>query len=131
MPKRKQINFALLGCGKLGHGIFEVWKNNHQKILNQTGVDLNLKYILVNNVDYKRHRMIPKELLTNKINKILKDESIKVVIDAIGGIEPTYSIIKQFVKRGCHLVSANRALLSSKIKDVFDLAKENQIQTKK
>jgi len=127
MPKRKQINFALLGCGKLGHGIFEVWKNNHQKILNQTGVDLNLKYILVNNVDYKRHRMIPKELLTNKINKILKDESIKVVIDAIGGIEPTYSIIKQFVKRGCHLVSANRALLSSKIKDVFDLAKENQI----
>jgi len=127
MPKRKQINFALLGCGKLGHGIFEVWKNNHQKIINQTGVDLNLKYILVNHIDYKRHRMIPKELFTDKINKILKDESVQVVIDAIGGIEPTYSIIKKFVDRGCHLVSANRALLSSKLKGVFDLAKEKQI----
>jgi len=127
MPKRKQINFALLGCGKLGHGIFEVWKNNHQKIINQTGVDLNLKYILVKHINYKRHRMIPKELLTDKVDKILKDESVQVVIDAIGGIEPTYSMIKKFVERGCHLVSANRALLSSKLKDVFDLAKENQI----
>ena len=127
MPKRKQINFALLGCGKLGHGIFEVWKNNHQKIITQTGVDLNLKYILVKHINYKRHRMIPKELLTDKIDKILKDESVQVVVDAIGGIEPTYSMIKQFINRGCHLVSANRALLSSKLKDVFDLAKDNQI----
>lgn len=127
MSKTKQINFALLGCGKLGHGIFEVWKNNHQKILSQTGVDLNLKYILVKNIKYKRHRMIPTELLTDKIDKILKDDSVQVVIDAIGGIEPTFSIIKKFMDRGCHLVSANRALLSSKLKDVFDLAKEKQI----
>ncbi len=127
MPKRKQINFALLGCGKLGHGIFELWKNNHQKIINQTGVDLNLKYILVKHTNYKRHRMIPKELITDKVEKILKDESVQVVIDAIGGIEPTYSIIKKFVEKGCHLVSANRALLSSKLKEVFDLAKEKQI----
>lgn len=127
MPKRKQINFAMLGCGKLGHGIFEVWKNNRQKIINQTGVDLNLKYILVKHIKYKRHRMIPKDLLTDKIEKILKDDSIQVVIDAIGGIEPTYTIIQKFIENGCHLVSANRALLSSKLKDVFELAKENQI----
>jgi homoserine dehydrogenase len=127
MPKRKQINFAMLGCGKLGHGIFEVWKNNHQKILSQTGVDLNLKYILVKHIQYKRHRMIPKKILTDNIEKILKDDSIHVVVDAIGGIEPTYSIIKRFIAKGCHLVSANRAMLSSKLRNVFDLAKENQI----
>jgi homoserine dehydrogenase len=127
MPKRKQINFALLGCGKLGHGIFELWKNNHGKILNQTGVDLNLKYILVKHLKYKRHRMIPTELITDSLEKILKDDSINVIIDAIGGIEPTYSMIKKFIEKGCHIVSANRALLSSKLKDVFDLAKEQQI----
>jgi homoserine dehydrogenase len=127
MPKRKQINFALLGCGKLGHGIFELWQNNHEKIVNQTGVDLNLKYILVKHINYNRHRVIPKKIITDKVEKILNDESIQVVIDAIGGIEPTYSIIKKFIEKGCHLVSANRALLSSKLKNIFDLAKEKQI----
>lgn len=127
MPKRRQLNFALLGCGKLGHGIYEIWLKNRQKIINQTGVDLNLKYILVKHKNYKRHRIIPKELITDNVNKILIDESIKIVIDAIGGIEPTYGIIKQFVEKGCHLVSANRALLSSKLREIFDLAKSKQV----
>ncbi len=127
MPKRKIVNIALLGCGKLGHSIFEVWKNNHQKVLIQTGVDLQIKYILVKNIHYKRHIIIPKEIITNDINKILEDKSIQIVIDAIGGIEPTYTIIKKFIENGCHLVSANRALLSSKLKEIFDLAKASKV----
>jgi len=130
MPKRRQINFALLGCGKLGHGIFEVWKNNRQKIIDQAGIDINLKHILVQHEQYKRHRMIPKELITSDIEKILNDDSVQVVVDAIGGIEPTYSLVKKFIENKCHIVSANRAMLSSKMREIFDLAKSKQVHLK-
>ncbi len=123
MAKNKQIYLALLGCGKLGQSIYKLWLERRAKILEQTGIDLNIKYILVKNIRYKRDSAIPPKILTDDVNSILKDSSIKIVIDAMGGIEPTYGIVKQFLAQGCHLVSANRALLASKMGEIFELAR--------
>jgi homoserine dehydrogenase len=127
MTKTKPINIALLGCGKLGQSIYTVWQQQRNKILEQTGIDLDIKRILVKNIRYKRDPAIPLKALTDNINIILKDESIKIAIDAMGGIEPTYGIVKKFLSRGCHLVSANRALLASKMREVFELARSKRL----
>ena len=31
MPKSKAVKIALLGCGKLGQGLFKLWKENFSK----------------------------------------------------------------------------------------------------
>ncbi len=126
MARNKQIHVALLGCGKLGQGIYKLWLERHAKIVEQAGIDLNIKHILVKNIRYKRDSAIPTKIITDNLNTILKDNSIKIVIDAMGGIEPTYGIIKKFLAQGCHLVSANRALLASKISEVFELARSKK-----
>lgn len=127
MSKPRQINIALLGCGKLGQSIYKLWLQQRNKILEQTGIDLNITHILVKNLRYKRDAIIPPKALTDNINAILKDESVKIVIDAMGGIEPTFGIIKKFMARDCHLVSANRALLASKMREIFELAQARQL----
>jgi homoserine dehydrogenase len=127
MSKTREINIALLGCGKLGQGIFKLWLDKRDKIFEQSGIDLNIKYILVKNIRYRRDPLIPVSLITDKIDVLLKDDEVKIVIDAMGGIEPTFGIIKQFLNRGCHLVSANRALLASKMREVFELARSRQV----
>lgn len=123
----KQINIALLGCGKLGTGIFLMWKKNRRKFLELTGVDIYIRHILVKNIHYKRDRAILKDLITDKVDHILEDKSVQVVIDAMGGIEPTYGIVKLFLENGIHLVSANRALLASKMKTIFELARKKEV----
>jgi len=127
MPKSGQINIALLGCGKLGQGIFKLWAHRRKKIHEQTGIDLNVKYILVKHLYYERDPLIPVSLITDDPEDILNDQSIRIVIDAIGGIEPTYSLINRFLSNGCHLVSANRVLLASKMREIFELARAQKV----
>ena len=127
MSKIKPLDIALLGCGKLGQGFYRLLINRRDKILEQTGINFNIKHILVKNVHYKRDDYIPMKIVTDDVNKILKDQDIKIVIDTMGGIEPTYGIIKKFLEKRCHLVSANRALLASKMREVFELARSKRV----
>jgi homoserine dehydrogenase len=127
MAKQKEVNIVLLGCGKLGQGIYKLWNDKREKIRDQTGMNLNIKHILVKHPNLKRDTLIPRKILTNKVEDLLNDPHIDIAIDAIGGIEPTYGIIKEFLHKGCHLVSANRALLASKMKEIFDLARSKKV----
>jgi homoserine dehydrogenase len=127
MGQIQKINVVLLGCGRLGQGIFNLWQQRRDKFIKETEIDLNIKYILIKHPDYRRDSAIPKELFIHNLAPVLEDKSIKIVIDAIGGIEPTFSIIRKFLDKGCHLVSANRSLLASKMKEIYDIAKQKNL----
>lgn len=125
MPKVKRVNFALLGLGKLGIGFCNVLQSKKEQIRNGSGVDLNLKRILVKNKHFKRPTNINQDLITTDVNDLLQDSSIDVVIDAMGGIEPIYTMMKKFIGRGIHIVSANRTLLASKMHELADLVNQH------
>ena len=127
MARSPAIDVALLGLGKLGHGIYQLWDERREHITRQTGIDLNIKHILVKHLNYRRGPFVPPEKITDDLQQILNDDRIKIVIDAMGGIEPTYGIIKNFLNKKCHVVSANRALLASKMTEVFEFAREQKV----
>jgi homoserine dehydrogenase len=130
MTNKNKINIALLGCGKLGHGLYQLFELKRTDILKETGFELEIKHILIKHLHFKREKFIPKEIITNNIDTILKDTSIRLVIDAMGGIEPNYGIIKKFLNKGCHIISANRTLLASKMHDLFELARLRNVHLK-
>ncbi|MGD2279382.1 MAG: homoserine dehydrogenase, partial [Candidatus Omnitrophota bacterium] len=49
------------------------------------------------------------------------------VVELIGGIEPAKKIILDALKKKKHVVTANKALLSSQWKDIFKAASENKV----
>lgn len=125
MPRTKQLNFALLGLGKLGIGFCNVLQSKKEQIRQDTGIELNLKRILVKNKHFKRPGNVNHELITTDVESLLHDDSIDVVIDAMGGIEPIYSMLKKFISRGIHIISANRTLLASKMHELAGLVNQN------
>lgn len=127
MAKPKKVYIALLGFGKLGQGLYQLWEKNREKIKEQTGTDLDISHILVKHLNHKRNTKAPAGLFTDNVDTLLKDDKLQIVIDVMGGIEPTYGIIKQFLYKGCHLISANRALLASKMREVFELARSKKV----
>lgn len=127
MPKRKQVNFALLGLGKLGLGFYNIIQQRLDEITFETQVQLNLKKILVKNAHYKRPASIPKDLITTRLEDILEDESINVVIDAMGGIEPVFGMLRKIIARGIHVISANRTMLSSKMHELTELVNKYSV----
>ena len=127
MPRKKDINFVLLGLGKLGQGFYREWLKKKDEILEKTGFRLNLRHILVRHANFHRPDFVDKSLITTNIDDILNDQNVTIAIDAIGGIEPTFSIIKRIIQNKIHLISANRMLLASKMKEIAELANESRI----
>jgi len=127
MAKTKNINFVLLGLGKLGKGFYDILQDKVEKIRLESGFQLNLKKILVRNAHFNRPHYIDPQLITTDLDEILRDKSIQVAIDAIGGIEPTFTIIKALIAHGIHIISANRMLLASKMHQLADLANRQRV----
>ncbi len=127
MPKSKQINIALLGLGKLGLGFYKIFLKKREEIARETGLQLNISRILVKNTRVRRPSFVDASLITTDFNDILNDTSIQIAIDAIGGIEPTFSMISKLIERRVNIVSANRAMLSSKMQELADLSLEKKV----
>jgi homoserine dehydrogenase len=127
VAEKKKVYFALLGFGKLGKGVYKIWDAKREKIREQTGFDLELKYILIKNATFRRPVNVDPKLFTDNVDTILKDPSVKVAIDVIGDIEPTYTIIKKFINKRINIISANRFLLATKMHEISDLASKNGI----
>jgi homoserine dehydrogenase len=60
--------------------------------------------------------------ITTDPDAILGDPRIDVVIELMGGIEPAKSIIIEAFRRGKHVVTANKALLSQFGREIFQAA---------
>ena len=64
--------------------------------------------------------------LTDDPVEIVEDSSIDLVLELIGGIDPAKDLIVRALENGKHVVTANKALLASHGREIFDLASTNK-----
>jgi homoserine dehydrogenase len=60
---------------------------------------------------------------TTDASKLINDPEIDLIVELMGGIEPAYSYIRQSLQQGKNIVTANKALLAEKGRDIFELAR--------
>lgn len=116
----KRISVALCGLGTVGYGVYERLILEKQK---QNQIDLTV-------VLTSRPELVDGVETTRDFERILQDDSIDVVIELIGGIEPAYSWIRQSLAKGKHVVTANKAVLARYWIELMSLAKANGVQLK-
>ena len=69
--------------------------------------------ILVRNKNKDRGIDVADELVTTDFNEILNDDSIKIVVEVMGGIEPAREYILAAMNKKKHIVTANKMLLAT------------------
>ena len=92
--------------------------------------DIVIKHILVRDKSKKRPLNISQYHLTEDINDILNDNSIDIVVEVMGGIEPTVDWLRTALKNKKHVITANKDLLAIHLKLLEDLAEENGVALK-
>ena len=105
----KKLNVAILGCGTVGGGTYDILLKNHDIIQERTGADISVTRIL----DIRHREDIPDELYTEDINDIYNDADIDCVVETLGGIEPSTSFMLGAMKAGKHVISANKAAIAN------------------
>ncbi|WP_049382772.1 homoserine dehydrogenase [Staphylococcus epidermidis] len=126
----KELNIALLGLGTVGSGVVKIIEENRQQIKDTINKDIVIKHILVRDKSKKRPLNISHYLLTEDINDILNDNSIDIVVEVMGGIEPTVDWLRTALKNKKHVITANKDLLAIHLKLLEDLAEENGVALK-
>ncbi|WP_145354973.1 homoserine dehydrogenase [Staphylococcus epidermidis] len=126
----KELNIALLGLGTVGSGVVKIIEENRQQIKDTINKDIVIKHILVRDKSKKRPLNISQYHLTEDINDILNDNSIDIVVEVMGGIEPTVDWLRKALKNKKHVITANKDLLAVHLKLLEDLAEENGVALK-
>ncbi|WP_145473096.1 homoserine dehydrogenase [Staphylococcus hominis] len=126
----KELNVALLGLGTVGSGVVKIIEENRQQIKDTLNKDIVIKHILVRDTTKKRPINISQYHLTEDINEILNDDDIDIVIEVMGGIEPTVDWLRESLKRKKHVITANKDLLAVHLELLENLAEQQGVALK-
>ena len=109
---------AVLGAGNIGSAVIARLLELENEI-----VDINLKKVLVS--DISKDRDVDKKLLTDNFSDILDDQSIDLVIEVLGGVDPGKEYIKSLLEDGKAVITANKDIIADCGSELVQLAQEN------
>jgi homoserine dehydrogenase len=118
----KKVKIALMGLGNVGRGVWMILNSNKEEIMKRSGYEVEVAKILVKDIDKERGFEVPRDILTTDFNDIIEDDSIKIVVEVIGGIEPAREYMLAAMDRKKHIVTANKMLLATGGDELFEKA---------
>ena len=123
----KKVKIALLGLGNVGRGVYNILIKNKEEIMKRSGYEIEVSKILVRSLDKYRGVEVSNDILTTNFDDIINDDSIKIVVEVMGGIEPAKEYILRAIEKNKHIVTANKMLLATEGKEVFEKADEKKV----
>lgn len=118
------INVAIMGHGVVGSGVAEILINHADRIAAKAQTQVNVKYIL----DLRDFPDLSySDRFIKDFNTILNDDSVKVVVEVMGGINPAYDFVKSCLLKGKSVATSNKELVAAKGAELIRLANENNV----
>ena len=118
----RTVHVGLIGFGTVGAGVARVLLEKARWLEQRVGARLVLRRVCDRDVRRSRGFRLPAGLATSDATEVLHDPEIQVVVELIGGLEPARSFIVEALRRGKHVVTANKALLAHSGQALFTAA---------
>jgi len=123
----EKVRIAILGFGNVGTGVWKILQENKKEIMKRSNYDIEVAKILVNDINKKRDYVIPKGILTDNIDDIINDESIKIVVELVGGRDKAKEYMIRSMKAKKHIVTANKLVIANWSEELFKIAEEENV----
>ena len=108
------LNLALLGFGTVGSSV--------ARILSSAACQLRLTHVFNRGVERKRVDWLPPDIRwTDKFEDAL-DESVDIVVELVGGLEPAREWVRRALLAGKSVVTANKQLIAQHGAELLELA---------
>ena len=108
----KPIKIGLLGFGTVGTGVVRIVEGHQDDLQSKIGIPVVIEKILVKNPNKSRAIHVDEHKLTVDPWEIINNPEIDMVVEVMGGIEPTRHYILEALERGKHIVTANKDLMA-------------------
>lgn len=121
---KKHVKIGLIGLGTVGSGVQYLVEKNRDLIKQRTNIDIILKSICDLRID--EIEKPAGTILTKNWRELVNDPEIDIIVELIGGIEPAKTIIRESLKNGKSVVTANKKLLAEEGDDLFSAADKSK-----
>lgn len=125
MNVSSQINIGLLGFGTVGSCFYQLVKSSVDYTLNDS-VKLNVLKVAVRDVN-KAAKLNPEATFTSDPFEVVQDKDVDIVVEVIGGIHPSYELVKTALENKKPVITANKELLSIHGKELFELSSKKGV----
>ncbi len=121
------VRVGLLGIGTVGAGTFSVLTRNQHEITRRAGRGIEIAAVADLDVARAREVVGDRARVGNDAFALVRDPSIDVVIELIGGYGVARELVMQAIAHGKHVVTANKALLAVHGNEIFAAARERGV----
>ncbi|HEY8464828.1 MAG TPA: homoserine dehydrogenase [Bacillota bacterium] len=128
--ENNQVNVGILGLGTVGTGVARILLEQAELLKTRSGLAFNLAAIAELDWGKERDLDLSGVKCTTNVNELLEDPAIDVIVETIGGYEPAFSFVSQALNQRKQVVTANKALIATKGRDLFKLARKNGVNLK-
>ena len=116
------ISVAIMGHGVVGSGVDEIIRTHKDRLFSAIGEELDVKYIL----DLREFPDSPHaDRFTKNFEDIVSAVEVRVVAEAMGGLNPAYDYTKRLLKAGKSVVTSNKELVAQHGAELLQIAKDN------
>src|SRR3989304_9244372 len=122
------INIGIIGFGYIASGVYSLIQK--QKSYLARKIKKNINIVRIAEKDLKKIESSPlaglKDIkVSSDANDILKDESIDIVVELIGGIDPAYDYVYKALSSGKYGVTAKKDFLANRGGELLAAAEKN------
>jgi homoserine dehydrogenase len=122
-----KIKIGMVGLGTVGSGVWEILSYHRSLLQKRVGAQLEISRIAVRSKSKRRRLKVPGKLLTTKIEALLKDPEIQIIVELMGDVRASRQLARKALQARKHFVTANKALLAHHGGELFALARENRV----
>lgn len=123
---KRNMYIGLIGFGTVGTAVYQILQKNRQELLRQTGLDLQVKRIVVKDLTKPREAELPEGILTDDPRLVLDDPAIDIVVEVVGGAH-LKSLLLEAMARGKAVVTANKELIADHGPELFRRAEQSDV----
>ena len=123
----REVGIGVAGFGTVGGGVLSILERHQGDIEARLGARIVVRKVAVRNPAKARAAAVDRRLLTTRLDELLDDPRIEVVVELIGGTSDAFTLVQGALARGKHVVTANKALLAARGDDLFRLADEKGV----
>ncbi|CCG19272.1 homoserine dehydrogenase [Taylorella asinigenitalis 14/45] len=127
MSHLQAIRVGLLGFGVVGSGTWNVLRRNSNEIARRADRRIEIVRIATRTISKATNVVGDSVPVTSDLMEVVRDPSIDIVVELIGGTNLAKDIVIEALKNGKHVVTANKALLAHHGNEIFKIASENKV----
>ena len=124
----RTVNIGLVGSGTVGGGFISILQKHHDEFLRHQGVDLNLAKATTRTLSKLRRLGVPEDRIVESYRDIIEDPAIDIVVELVGGVGFAADVVLDALNAGKTVVTANKALMATHGKEIFDAAEKNGVE---